>query len=168
MEGFGQHTTFHLKLTEQTWSVFHQRREQEGWEEMVVGHLVGRGHLLHPAGQRLGWCCCSWPLLWLGLAGKEGFGARSKGKGPALLQSNSSCSDVCLWATGRNSTAALRLSPLLSVPPLALPPSCVFLSTPSSPFSPHVFSSLRGCSFPTLWPLMSCSPTANAGGRSRN
>lgn len=27
---------FHLKLTKQTWAVFHQRREQEGWEGMEM------------------------------------------------------------------------------------------------------------------------------------
>lgn len=148
MEGFGQHTTFRLKLTKQTWAVFHQRREQGGGEGMMMmGHSVGRGHLPHPAGQGLGWCCCSWPLPCWGLAGREGFGARSNGKGPSLLQSNSCCSSVCLRKTGRDLTTALRLSSL----PL---PWLFTLLLPFCPLhlllSPHVFSSWRGCSFPTL------------------
>lgn len=152
MEGFGQHTTFHLKLTKQTWAVFHQRREQGGWEGMVMGYLVGRGHLPHPTGQGLGWCCRSWPRPWWGLTRREGFGARSKGKGPALLWSNREGFDCCREGFDWWSqylpwlfTILLPFYPLLS---------------------PHMCFHPGG--FPTVWPLVSCSPTANRGGSSRN
>lgn len=73
-------------------------------------------------------------------AGWEGrVWGQEQWKGRSLLQSNSSCSSVCLRKTGRDSTAALRLSSMLSDPPLALHPSPALLPTPSSPFSPHVF-----------------------------
>lgn len=67
MEGFGQHTTFHLELTKQTWAVFHRRagrmgrdgdRVLSGARASPPSHWTGAGMVLHflaPALVGAGW-----------------------------------------------------------------------------------------------------------------
>ena len=121
-----------------------------------VGDGAGRGQhpiLLPGPGQ----CCCPWPLQCRGLAGREGFGARSKRKGPALLQSHSNCSSVCSKRQGGiqllHRGAHHCFLNLLWLFTLLLPfPPLHPLFLPHLPFRPGVCAAFLQCDHSCLAP----------------
>lgn len=143
MEGFGQRATSRSKLTKQTWAVLHGRgglEDGKGWGQAAVG----TGHLCDT-----GWGCAA-------VLGKAlGPGKRGRGQFPSEAFAAAQGS---AWKFEEDLTAALRLSWLLFVPPLALHPSPAF-------YPPHPLLSPQLCfnpggdtSYPQCDPLCLISP----------